>query len=116
MLYYNYPSQNLANPILPIRTSELYDDPRRSKACSRTESTAIRIDFTPCRGVPFYPHDTGTMRLMQPIKLHKGVPVTTLPKCALTNCQAPVNAETPRVHSRIPPGQPQIIHLKQNIT
>src|SRR5436190_20509885 len=69
----------------------------------------------PYRGVPFYPHDTGTMRLMQPIKLHKGVPVTTLPKYALTNCRGPVNAETPRVHSRIPSGQPQIIHLKPNI-
>src|SRR6266540_541237 len=71
-----------------------------------TESAAIRIDFTPCRGVPFYPHDTGTMRLMQVYGLHKGVPVTTLPKYALINCLGPVSAETPRGHARIPPGQP----------
>src|SRR6266540_2578142 len=70
-----------------------------------TESAVIRIDFTPCRGVPFYPHDTGTMRLMQVYGLHKGVPVTALLKCALTNCQGPVSAETPRVHARILPRQ-----------
>src|SRR6266540_4385699 len=73
---------------------KLYDDPRRSKACSITESTTIQSDFTPCRGVPFYPHDTGTMQLMQVYGLHKGVPVTTLPNCATTFCQAPNSAET----------------------
>ena len=71
-----------------------------------TESAAIQIDLTPCRGVPFYPHDTGTIRLMQVYGLHKGVPVTTLPKCALINYQGSVSAEIPRVHARIPPGQP----------
>src|SRR5438132_8257054 len=68
-----------------------------------TESAVIRIDFTPCR---FYPHDTRTMRLMQVYGLHKGVLMTTFPKCAPTSCQGPVSAETPRVHTRIPPGQP----------
>src|SRR5438105_4872758 len=71
-----------------------------------TESAVIRIDFTPCRGIPFYPHDTRTMRHMQVIGLHKGVLMTTFPKCAPTSCQGPVSAETPRVHARIPPGQP----------
>src|SRR6266540_5702403 len=41
-----------------------------------------------------------------PLRAHKGVPVTTFPKCALTSCQGPVSAKTPRVHARIPPGQP----------
>src|SRR5438132_1260737 len=71
-----------------------------------TESAVIQIDFTPCRGVPFYPHDTRTMRLMQVIGLHKGVLMTTFPKCAPTSCQGPVSAETPRVHAWIPLGQP----------
>src|SRR5438105_7987332 len=71
-----------------------------------TESAGIRIDFTPCRGVPFYPHDTRTMRLMQVYGLHKGVLMMTFSKCAPTSCQGPVSAETPRVHARIPPGQP----------
>src|SRR6266508_1412399 len=71
-----------------------------------TESATIRIDFTHCRGVPYYQHDTGTMRLMQVYSLHKGVPMTTFPKCAPTSCQGPVSAKTPRVHARIPPGQP----------
>src|SRR5438105_3906957 len=39
---------------------------------------------------------------MQPIKLQEGVLVTTIPKCGLTNCQGSVNAEIPRIHSRIP--------------
>src|SRR5436190_9360993 len=30
-----------------------------------TESVAIRIDLTPCKRVPFDPHDTGTIRLIQ---------------------------------------------------
>src|SRR6266511_6298522 len=46
------------------------------------------------------------MRLMQVYGLHKGVLMTTFPKCAPTNCQGHVSAETPRVHARIPPGQP----------
>src|SRR6266540_1965491 len=71
-----------------------------------TESAAIRIDFTPYRGVPFYPHDTRTMRLMQVYDLHKRVLMTTFPKCAPTSYQGPVSAETPRVHTWIPPGQP----------
>src|SRR6266542_1089221 len=71
-----------------------------------TESATIRINFTPCRGVPFYPHDMRTMRLMQVYGLHKGVLMTTFPKCAPTSYQGPVSAETPRVHARIPPGQP----------
>src|SRR5438128_12564020 len=77
-----------------------------------TESATIRIDFTPCRGVPFYPHDTRTMRLMQVIGLHKGVLMTTFPKCAPTSCQGPVSAETPRVHARIPPGS--LTHARLN--
>src|SRR6266498_4469935 len=71
-----------------------------------TESVVIRNDFTPCRGVPFYPHDTRTMRLMQVYGLHKGVLMTTFPKCAPISCQGPVSAETPRVHAWIPSGQP----------
>src|SRR5438132_1654751 len=59
-----------------------------------TESATIRIDFTPYRRVPFYPHDTGTKQLMQVYGLHKGVPVTNLPKCTMTLCQAPISAET----------------------
>src|SRR6266508_5689798 len=71
-----------------------------------TKSATIQIDFTPYRGVPFYPHDTRTMRLMQVYGLHKGVLMTTFPKCAPTSCQGPMSVETPRVHARIPPGQP----------
>src|SRR6266540_2893299 len=41
-----------------------------------------------------------------PLRAHKGVPMTTFPRCTLTSCQGPVSAETPRVHTRIPPGQP----------
>jgi hypothetical protein len=42
-----------------------------------TEITAIRIDYTPCRGVQMYPHDSRTIRLMQPAKVTQGVLMST---------------------------------------
>src|SRR5438105_1237005 len=71
-----------------------------------TESAAIRIDFTPCRGVPFYPHDTGTIRLMHPAKGTQGGTRDDLSQMLSNQLSGAVSAETPRVHARIPPGQP----------
>ena len=43
-----------------------------------TESAALRNVYTPCRGILLDPHDTGTIRLVPPAKMHtRGYPTTT---------------------------------------
>src|SRR5436190_10041313 len=76
------------------------------------ESAAIRIDFTPCREYQFTHTTRGPCDSCTPLRAHKGVPVTTFPKCSLTSCQGPVSAETPRV----PPGYPRgsLTHAQLN--